>query len=48
MNFLALVVIAEFDDYFFEVFGNESFKNLLSKKMYSNLLITQTTTSRDA
>ena len=45
MNFLALVVVADFDDYFFEVYTNENLKGLLSKKLYKNLIIIQTTTS---
>ena len=48
MNFLALVIIAEFDDLFYEVYYNKGLKALVSKKMYRNLLIIQTTTSSDA
>ena len=48
MNFLALVIIAEFDDFFYEVYPNEDLKALIKKKMYRHLLIIQTTTSKDA
>ena len=49
MNFLALVIIAEFDDLFFEVYSNEDMKALVKSKKYTqSLLFIQTTTSSEA
>ena len=46
MNFLALVVIAEFDEYFFAAVKNDSLANIVTGEgSYENFLIIQRTTS---
>ena len=40
MNFLALVIIADFDDFFFQVFLNKDLKAVIEKKeKYRGLLV---------
>ena len=49
MNFLALVVISEFDDFFYGALGNkEEAKAYLTDPVYCELLMIERTTSRRA
>jgi hypothetical protein len=49
MNFLALVVISEFDDFFYAALGNkEEAKAFLTDPCYGELLMIERTTSRRA
>ena len=48
MNFLALVIIAEFDDYFFNAVTNSELVDVINDSVYDKFLIVQTTTSSDA
>ena len=46
MNFLALVVIAEFDEYFFSAVKNDPLLDIITGEgFYENFLIIQRTTS---
>ena len=45
MNFLALVVIAEFDDFFYAAVQEYDLTDVIDDKMYENFLVVQTTTS---
>jgi len=45
-NFIALAIIAEFDNYVFASMKNESFKELTEKKFTSRTLIVKHTTSK--
>ena len=49
MNFLALVVIAEFDEYFFAAVKNDELADIITGEgAYENFLIIQRTTSSQA
>ena len=48
MNFLALVVIAEFDDFFYAAVTEYDLTDVIDEKMYENFLVIQTTTSYKA
>lgn len=48
MSFTALVIISEFDDYFFSAFKDESLKAAISDSEYEELLMIRRTSSRDA
>ena len=49
MNFLALAVIADFDDFFYgALFDSEYKKVITDRDVYENFLVVQTTTSRNA
>ena len=49
MNFLALVVIAEFDEYFFSALKNDPLLDIVTGEgFYENFLIIQCTTSSSA
>ena len=48
MNFLALVVIADFDDFFFSAVKDSELLDVITEDSYANFLIYQTTTSWDA
>ena len=49
MDFLALAVIADFDDFFYKALFDKEFKQVITdKKVYENFLVQQTTTSFDA
>lgn len=45
MNFLALVVISDFDDFFYSGLRNESWKDFLTGETYTELLMITRTTS---
>ena len=45
MNFLALVVISDFDDFFYSGLRNETWKNFLTDETYSELLMITRTSS---
>ena len=48
MDFLALVVISEFDDFFFNAIVNKDVTNVIEDKAYNQLLKWQITTSINA
>jgi hypothetical protein len=48
MNFLALVVISEFDDFFYEALRNEPLQDLITDPAFEELLMIERTTSRRA
>jgi hypothetical protein len=48
MNFLALVVISEFDDFFYCSLRDEPLKELLIDPCFCNLLVIERTSSRRA
>ena len=48
MNFLALVVISEFDDFFYCSLRDEPLKELLIEPCFCNLLVIERTSSRRA
>mmetsp|Transcript_21678 Transcript_21678/g.29053 ORF Transcript_21678/g.29053 Transcript_21678/m.29053 type:complete len:251 (-) Transcript_21678:53-805(-) len=48
MNFTALVIISEFDDYFFGAFKDEDLKAAITDGGYEQLLMVRRTSSRDA
>ena len=50
MNFTALVIISEFDDFFYSTFDDSDLKNVCSNtdSAYQNLLIIRRTSSSDA
>jgi len=48
MNFLALVVISEFDDFFYEALRNEPLQDLITDPAFEDLLMIERTTSRKA
>ena len=45
MNFLALVVIAEFDDFFYAAVEEYDLTEVIDDKMYEDFLVVQMTTS---
>ena len=45
MDFLALVVISEFDDFFFYAINNEDVTKVIENKEYRELCVIQTTSS---
>ena len=45
-NFIALAIVAEFDNYVFESLKNESMKVLVEKKFYKRVIIIRHTTSK--
>ena len=45
MNFLALVVIAEFDDFFYAAVDEFDITDVIDENIYENFLVIQTTTS---
>lgn len=47
MNFMALAVIAEFDDKFFDALGSDSLKDLLEDPAYDDLYMVTRTSSRN-
>ena len=49
MNFLALAVIADFDDFFYNALFDNQFKRVITdSETYGNFLLIQTTTSKEA
>lgn len=46
MNFMALVVISEFDDFFYSALGNDPNKEVLTDPAFEHLFMIQRTTSR--
>ena len=48
MDFLALVVISEFDDFFFNAIVNKEMTEVIESNAYKELLVWQTTTSYNA
>ena len=48
MNFLALVVIAEFDDFFYAAVSEYDITEVIDDKVYDDFLVIQTTTSISA
>ena len=45
-NFIALAIVAEFDNFVFESLKNESMKELVEKKFYKRVLLIKHTTSK--
>ena len=45
MDFLALVIIAEFDDFFYQAITSQDVTKVIEEKQYKELLMIQTTTS---
>lgn len=45
-NFIALAIVAEFDNYVFESLKNESIKVLVEKKFYKHVMVVNHTTSK--
>jgi hypothetical protein len=45
-NFIALAIVAEFDNYVFESLKNESIKVLVEKKFYKRVIVVNHTTSK--
>lgn len=45
-NFIALAIVAEFDNYVFESLKNESIKVLVEKKFYKRVMVVNHTTSK--
>jgi hypothetical protein len=48
MNFMALAIIAEFDDFFYAGLGNDPNKDVLTNPAYEDLFKISRTTSRDS
>lgn len=48
MNFTALVIISEFDDFFYSTYDDSELKSVISDPDYANLLIIRRTSSVDA
>ena len=50
MNFTALVIISEFDDFFFSAYKDSDLKDVILNKAdaYSEILMIRRTSSRDA
>ena len=48
MNFLALVVIADFDDFFYSASKMVAYQEVITEPMYDDFLIVQTTSSSNA
>ena len=48
MDFLALVIIAEFDDFFYQAIINPEITKVIEDKSYKDLVTIQTTTSLHA
>ena len=48
MNFLALVVIAEFDDFFYSASKMVAYQDVITEPLYDDFLIVQTTSSANA
>ena len=46
MNFMALAIIAEFDDFFYAALGNDPNKDVLTDQAYEDMFIIRRTTSR--
>ena len=46
MNFMALAIIAEFDDFFYLALGNDPNKKVLTDTAYEDMFIIRKTTSR--
>lgn len=47
MNFMALAIIAEFDDFFFSALGNDPNKEILTDPAYDDMFIIRRTSSRN-
>jgi hypothetical protein len=48
MNFMALAIIAEFDDFFYAGLGNDPNKDVLTNPAYEDLFKISRTTSRNS
>lgn len=48
MNFTALVIISEFDDFFYSTYDDSELKSVISDSDYANLLMIRRTSSVDA
>jgi len=48
MNFTALVIISEFDDFFFNAFKDDELKACIESEHYEQLLMVRRTSSTDA
>ena len=46
MNFMALAIIAEFDDFFYAALGNDPNKEVLTDEAFEDMFIIRRTTSR--